>query len=110
MILKVALEVITQDDEYTQTIDSDVQNKVFLSRTSSPDNINSCFDELADFPPSPEGMRVNNITPPHSSPSPACPLDNNIRYCDDGIAIMENQCSVDQLSSTEVDTEDFDWN
>ena len=33
-----------------------------------------------------------------------------IGYCNDGIVIMEDQCSVDQISSTEVDTEEFDWN
>ena len=48
LIYREALEVITPDDEHTQTIDNDAQDNVVLSRTSSLDNINSCFDELAD--------------------------------------------------------------
>ena len=94
-------------DNYSQPI-------VLLSKESSSEDVETCFDELADLPssPEPEAMMTENNNTFDSNPSPAL-LPNNMSDIT-GILPMENQYLMDQLSSTEVDddcvAEDFDWN
>lgn len=108
----------TQDDlTSVQALDNNAQAIVLLSRERSPDNVNTCFDELADFPSSPEPEESQSTS--CSNPSPALPTSNTMDYTgySDSTSIMDDQCLIDQISavcSAEVDddcvAEGFDWN
>ena len=115
-ILTCGETLVTAHDESTSVLamDNYSQPIVLLSKESSSEDVETCFDELADLPssPEPEAMMTENNNTFDSNPSPAL-LPNNMSDIT-GILPMENQYLMDQLSSTEVDddcvAEDFDWN
>ena len=109
-------EVTAQDEPMSviiQTMDNSTQSMLLLSRENSPERGDTCFDELADLPSSPdsEAMIENNITY-CSNPTPDMPTDgmlDSTGYHDN----MEDHCLMDYLctfSSTDVDDCDLDWN
>jgi len=110
-----SLEDITQELTCPQGIDDNSPTVSFLSRMSSQEDVNTCFDELADLLSSPEAMIINNT----SSCDPS-PVANNMLNQLNGYSnkAIEDQCSLSAIttsdSSTQVDdscvAEDFDWN
>ena len=100
-------------DDYSQSIALLCKD----AKEGSPEDVETCFDELADLPSSPEPEAMTDIF--NSNPSPALPPNNmtDITSYSKDASIMEDQCLMDQLSdinSTEVDddctAEDFAWN
>ena len=104
-----ALEQITQDG--TQAMDSNTQPIVLLSRCSLPEDTNTCFDELADLPSSPENNMSSSKNYAHTTSA-----NNMLDPTMDNASVIEEYLmeQLSAISSNEVDDdfvdEDLDWN
>ena len=104
-----ALEQTTQDG--IQAMDSNTQPIVLLSRCSLPEDGNTCFDELADLPSSPENNMSSSKNYGHTTSA-----NNMLDPTVDNASVIEEYLmeQLSAISSNEVDDdfvdEDLDWN
>ena len=89
--------------------------RVLLPVCSLSEDANTCFDELADLPSSPEAMAEDN----HMSSSKSLAASNTIAASGmmnptgDNLSIIEDQYLFSTISNNELDDfvdEDLDWN
>lgn len=108
-----ALEQITQDGAQ---VSGNSSQSILLSPVSLSEDANTCFDELADLPSSPEAVGGdNNMSSSNSlATSNTITASSMMNPTGDNLPIIEDQYLMEQFSSNELDDdfadEDLDWN